>query len=85
MIRKLINDKVKFLLALLGFVGILCYILGCSFVYYYPTDLEKVYITIFWLFFFLWSRIEYINLYKKGEIVEGEQDGNEYGTKYGNK
>ena len=79
MIRKLINDKVKFLLALLGFVGVLCYILGCRFIHHYPTDLEKVYTAMFGLFFFLWSRIEYINLYKKGEIEEGEegeQDGN---------
>ena len=74
MIRKLINDKVKFFLALVSFVSVVCYILGSRFIHHDPSDLEKVYVTVFGLFFFLWSRIEYINLYKNCE--KGEQDGN---------
>lgn len=74
MFRKIgnIRNEVKFLIALLSCVGVICYILGSSFVNHSPSDIEKVYTALFGLASFLWARIEHTNMIKPDleEILE---------------
>ena len=74
MVRKLLGkDEVKFFLALIGFLCVICYILLSRFKGAHPGDFEKVYTLVFGLFFALWARIEHLNLERKNE--KGEKDG----------